>query len=66
MTKPIKQSDLLDAIVSLFARHGSEVEVATTTMPAPTAKPLRILLARTTTSPARSRLACSRSAGTRS
>jgi len=45
VTKPIKQSDLLDAIVSLFARHGSEPE-ASSPMPAgPPTTPLRILLA---------------------
>ena len=45
VTKPIKQSDLLDAIVSLFARHGSEPEVASAMPADPPARPLRILLA---------------------
>ncbi len=45
VTKPIKQSDLLDAIVSLFARHGSEPDASGAMPAAPPARPLRILLA---------------------
>jgi PAS domain S-box-containing protein len=48
VTKPIKQSHLLDAIVSLFARHGSDAggaELSSTLAAGPPAKPLRILLA---------------------
>jgi len=45
VTKPIKQSDLLDAIVSLFARHGSASDAAAVMPAGPPARPLRILLA---------------------
>ncbi|HKV99247.1 MAG TPA: response regulator, partial [Vicinamibacterales bacterium] len=46
VTKPIKQSDLLDAIVSLFAHRPGDHHDAASPMPAePPATPLRILLA---------------------
>jgi CheY-like chemotaxis protein/HPt (histidine-containing phosphotransfer) domain-containing protein len=45
VTKPIKQSDLLDAIVSLFARHSGDSAAAAPMPSAPPRRPLRILLA---------------------
>jgi PAS domain S-box-containing protein len=45
LTKPVKQSDLLDSILKHLGRPIAEPEPATLAAPTPAARPLRILLA---------------------